>query len=111
MSSHFLGCMNCAFLVIVGAAGGHKKEWTQERKDTFQKAQFYHFTNGAGIILSSFVNQSMQLSSVLFILGTALFCASLYHKAFTQKDDYSKIYPPFGGMCMILGWIALALKK
>ena len=30
-----LGCLNCAFTIVMGAAGGHKKDWSLERKDIF----------------------------------------------------------------------------
>lgn len=101
-----LGCFNAALGIIIGAIGGHKKEWPQERKDIFQKALFYQFMNSVGLFASSICIYS-KISSTLFISGTLLFSGSLYHRAFTDKQDLSKKFTPFGGMCMIFGWIFL----
>ena len=102
-----LGCLNAAFTIIVGAAGGHKETWSQDRKNTFHKAQIYHFMNSLGMIVSSLsVNSPIPL--FLFGCGTFLFCCPLYHKAFTDKKTLSGFLPPWGGMGMILAWISLA---
>lgn len=102
-----IGCINAALGIVMGAAGGHKKEWSQERKDIFHKALFYQFMNSVGMILSS-ISSYPQIPLALFLSGTILFSGSLYHRAFTDKQDYSKKYPPFGGTAMIIGWIYLS---
>jgi len=66
--------------------------------------------SSAGMIVGSY-NATFNISTVLFGLGICLFSGSLYHKAFTGKEDLSKRLPPFGGMCMILGWVLLSFKK
>ncbi len=103
-----LGCFNVAIGIIMGAAGGHKKEWSQERKDIFHKALFYQFVSSIGMMVSSMSPYS-PLPLALFISGTVLFSGSLYHRAFTDKQDLSKKLPPYGGMSMIIGWIFLGL--
>lgn len=101
-----LGCLNVALGIIIGAAGGHKKEWSQERKDIFHKALFYQFVSSVGLMVSSMSSYS-NIPLVLFLTGTVLFSGSLYHRAFTDKTDLSKKFPPYGGMAMIAGWIFL----
>lgn len=103
-----LGCFNTALGIIIGAAGGHKKEWSQERKDIFHKALFYQFMNSIGMILSSIYTYH-QIPLGLFLAGTFLFSGPLFHRAFTDKQDFSKIYPPYGGICMIIGWVFLGV--
>lgn len=62
------------------------------------------------MIVGSF-NSPLNISTLFFGLGIVLFSGSLYHRAFTGKEDLSKRYPPFGGTCMILAWLLLAFRK
>ena len=100
-----IGCFNAALGIIMGAAGGHKKEWSQERKDIFHKALFYQFTNSVALMISSMTNSYTFVPISLFLGGTLLFSGSLYHRAFTDSQDLSKRLPPYGGIAMIIGWI------
>lgn len=107
--SYVLGCLSSCVGIGIGAAGGHKKEWSQERKDLLTKATFYHFMSNAGMIVGSY-NAPFNISTILFCAGIALFSGSLYHKAFTGTEDFKKL-PPYGGMAMIFGWLLLAFRK
>lgn len=107
--SYMLGCLSSSLGIVIGAAGGHKKEWSQERKDLFTKATMYHFINNVGLIVGSF-NAPFNYSTVLFTIGILLFSGPLYHKAFTGTEQFKK-FPPYGGMCMIAGWLLLAFRK
>ncbi|KAL4468801.1 hypothetical protein ABPG74_005304 [Tetrahymena malaccensis] len=107
--SYIAGCLSTALGIGIGAAGGHKKEWTQERKDLLTKATFYHFMSNAGMIIGSY-NNPFNYSTILFLIGVACFSGSLYHKTFTNNEDFKRL-PPYGGMAMIFGWILLAFKK
>ena len=40
-----------------------------------------------------------------------MFSGPLYYKAFTNEDNKVKKMAPYGGMCMIIGWLALSLKR
>jgi uncharacterized membrane protein YgdD (TMEM256/DUF423 family) len=49
------------------------------------------------------------LAGWFFIAGTVLFSGSLYALALTGSRRWG-IVAPFGGMCLLLGWLALALS-
>ena len=102
------GCFNMALTIGIAASTGHKKDWSQERKELFQKGSFYQFMNCFGIILSSFTAYPF-FPTFLFFSGITLFSFPLYHKAITQKENLSKKLPPFGGLSMIIGWIWMGI--
>ncbi|KRX08286.1 hypothetical protein PPERSA_01747 [Pseudocohnilembus persalinus] len=105
-----IGCLSTTLLIGIGAAGGHKKEWSQERKDIFTKAQLYHFMCNVGIIAGSLVTPQATISPYLFTLGIVFFSGTLFHRVWTDSKEFSK-FAPFGGISMMIGWALLAFKK
>ncbi|MBF0323994.1 DUF423 domain-containing protein [Magnetospirillum moscoviense] len=58
--------------------------------------------------------ERMAWSVLLFNLGIAAFCGSLYLKAFGLADWLPGLVTPAGGMCLMAGWLTMAvygLKK
>jgi len=101
------GCIKAALTVVIAAAGGHKYDWAAERKLLYSDAVKYSLFNSVGIIISSMTTTSV-IPAILFTGGTLMFCVPSWYKCFTQKSDLHKLMP-FGGMCMITSWLALAL--
>lgn len=48
-------------------------------------------------------------AALLFVLGMALFCGSLYLKALTGAPLAIPLLTPVGGMTLMAGWLALTL--
>lgn len=48
-------------------------------------------------------------AALLFVLGMALFCGSLYVKALTGAPLAVPMVTPAGGMTLMAGWLVLAL--
>lgn len=101
------GCLCMAGTIIMGAIGGHRKDWSEYQRETYHKAVFYQFMNSIGMLVAS-KSKSPKLPYTLFGMGIAFFCLPLYHKVIFQSEKYTKI-PPIGGISMIIGWIWLAI--
>ena len=101
-----VGCIKAALTIVMASAGGHKYEWTPERRLLFSDAVKYSLANSMGIILTSMTTTSV-VPAVLFGSATLLFCGPAWYKCFTGSSDFHK-FMPFGGMCMITSWLALA---
>lgn len=50
---------------------------------------------------------SLQAGTIL-AAGMGMFCGALYHQALTGDPGMSKV-APYGGVAMIVGWLAIAL--
>ena len=78
--------------------------------DIWKTASHYHLIHSLAIILIPFITRNQgarnRIAS-LFGTGITLFSGSLYTLTLTE---YSKLgaVTPFGGVSLILGWIALA---
>ena len=101
-----LGCIKAAASIIVASAGGHKHEWSPYKKQLYGDAVKYSLFNSVGIILTSMASTSV-IPVGLFLTGTTLFCIPAWYKCFTDSNEYQKAMP-FGGVCMIGAWVALA---
>lgn len=101
-----VGCLKAAASIIVASAGGHKHEWSPYKKQLYSDAVKYSLFNSVGIIVSSLTTTSL-IPAALFLSGTAMFCAPAWYKCFTDNNQFQK-FMPFGGVCMIAGWVALA---
>jgi uncharacterized membrane protein YgdD (TMEM256/DUF423 family) len=102
----YAGCFTCAASIAFGAAGGHKVDWPQWKKDNHTKAMTLGLVSGIGILLSSMVSKS-PIPGILFMSGTVGFCGPMYWKNFTDDTSFAK-FTPMGGSAMIGAWILLA---
>jgi len=50
---------------------------------------------------------ALVASGWLFVVGTLLFCGSLYALAFTGIRTFGAV-TPFGGLAFLLGWLCFA---
>lgn len=104
--------------VILGAFGAHGLEGkiTERHLDTWKTANEYQFYHSLALLfLSTFSrakSQSIKVSYIMFTLGILLFSGSLYvlsTRNLLGIEQLSFIGPitPLGGVCFIIGWIAL----
>mgnify|MGYP002817271021 FL=1 len=107
----FLGFLS----VIAGAAGTHWLDTFLDEKyaDTFQTAVGFHMVHSVALVAVAVVVERYELGILhsaslwLLLAGVIIFCGSLYVLAFTQIWVFG-VTAPVGGICLLLGWLALA---
>ena len=104
--------------VILGAFGAHGLEGkiSDKQLETWATANEYHFYHTLALLfLSTFSrakSQSIKVSFIMFTVGILLFSGSLYllsTRNLLGLENISVIGPitPIGGLCFMIGWIAL----
>uniref|UniRef100_A0A1B6F9X0 DUF423 domain-containing protein n=1 Tax=Cuerna arida TaxID=1464854 RepID=A0A1B6F9X0_9HEMI len=99
-----------ASAVALGAYGAHStfpKDDKIELKEVFERANKYHFIHSLAM-LGVPLCRCPKTSGTFFMLGIAMFSGTCYYLALTGDRSFNKI-TPVGGICFILGWLALAL--
>lgn len=97
-----LGAINLLGMLIIGAAGGHKKEWSQENKNRFLKGQIYQLIPSAIFFLNGLVNfRFSSLITLLALAGDALFVMPLYGLAWNDGKFTTQRLMPFGGVSLM----------
>jgi len=105
-----------ALAVVFGAFGAHglKDILSDYSKDVYEKAVFYHFVHGLGMLLICLVvrTQAVKVQTAtkllaLMLFGVVLFSGSLYILAITELRWLGAI-TPIGGSAFILAWLWLA---
>jgi len=114
-----VGAVFMALAVGMGAFGAHalKERLDEYSQGVYEKAVFYHFVHGIGILLVSLLARSGILSASgearagwLMALGIVLFSGSLYTLAISGARILGAV-TPFGGVAFIIGWIILAYES
>lgn len=110
-----------ALSVAAGAFGAHalKQVFADKYLAIFETAvryQFYHVFAliAVGLLLKEFPNSYLLWSGRLFIFGIIIFSGSLYlmtilEAAGQQGFKWLGAITPIGGLCLIAGWILLAI--
>jgi len=110
-----------AFSVVLGAFAAHtlKQHLSDNELSIFETAvryQFYHVFAllAVGILFQSYSSSWMLWSGRLFIVGTLLFCGSLYALTYflangNESMKWLGAVTPFGGLCFIAGWVCMAV--
>jgi uncharacterized membrane protein YgdD (TMEM256/DUF423 family) len=101
-----------AAAVGLGAFGAHG---LRSRLDVYsmslwEKAVFYHFIHGLGMLIASLVPRISAMSGWAcwtMAAGILIFSGSLYLLAVTGVRTLGAI-TPIGGLCFIAGWLLLA---
>ena len=82
--------------------------------EVYEKAVFYHFLHGLGILLVALLARTNAITAAgqgrvagLLLIGIVLFSGSLYALALTGVRVLGAI-TPLGGIAFIAGWILLA---
>jgi uncharacterized membrane protein YgdD (TMEM256/DUF423 family) len=111
-----LGAMSGFVAVAAGAFGAHalRDRLSAEYLAVFETAaryQMYHALAllAVALLLSLRPVGTLQWAGWLFVVGTTLFCGSLYALALTGTRWLGAI-TPLGGIAFLAGWICLALS-
>jgi len=110
-----------ALAVVAGAFGTHGLEGTLTPQNlqiwhTGVEYQFYHVA-ALGLLstLTRYQIRIVRHSYYLFLIGTILFCGSVYLLACNKQIDISWLpsvigpLTPIGGLCLIAGWVTLGI--
>ena len=105
-----------AMAVMIGAFGAHA---LRDRLDAYsmgvyEKAVFYHFVHGLGLLVVSLLTRVGALGAstatwvcTLLLAGIVLFSGSLYALAISGVRALGAV-TPLGGLCFIAAWLMLA---
>lgn len=106
--------------IILGAFGAHafKKILSAEKLDSFEVGVRYQMYAAITLLVLglnlSFDYQSERVAYYLITSGTLLFSGSIYFLSFAEywKKNLKFLGPitPFGGLLMIMGWIAIIIR-
>lgn len=110
-----LGALSAFSAVGLGAFGAHalSSRLTSERTARFETGVRYQLVHALGLFVVVFLRTigpdavAESVAGVLFVAGIVLFSGSLYVLALTGIRRWG-IVTPFGGLCFLLGWLALA---
>ncbi len=101
-----LGASGVAF----GAGGAHalRPLMAPEYVPTFETGVRYHLLHAVALLALALGGEGrpIALPAALFALGTLLFSGSLYALALGAPRGLG-IVTPFGGVALLLGWLAL----
>ena len=110
-----------ALAVALGAFGAHALKKILDEKsllvfETAVRYQFYHVFAllAVGILLKEFPNSNLIWSGRFFCYGILIFCGSLYLMTLLeaiglQGFKWLGAITPIGGLCLIAGWILMAI--
>ena len=104
-----------AVAVVMGAYAAHgmSAAWSGRAVAWVETGSRYELIHAAALVAVALLAERMAGQAVPAAgwglgLGAALFSGALYGLAFTGQGYFGAI-APFGGMAMILGWLALAI--
>lgn len=110
MIGAIIGCL----AVIAGAFGAHalRGQLAPERMTQFELAARYQMYSAFALIAAAYANDRWPSSSAsaggwLLVVGTVIFCGTVYALAFGSPRWFGAI-TPIGGLCLIGGWALLA---
>ena len=100
--------------VVLGAFGAHALRGSIEPRlmETFQTAVHYQLIHALALLLVSLTmgwlgqSLSFEISAYAFIVGIILFSGSLFGLVLTEIRWLGPV-TPLGGLCLIVGWLAL----
>jgi uncharacterized membrane protein YgdD (TMEM256/DUF423 family) len=101
-----------ALAVGLGAFGAHglRDRLDAYSMDVWNKAVFYHFIHGIGMLIASILPRTSPVSGYAcwaLAAGILIFSGSLYLLAVTGVRTLGAI-TPIGGLCFIAAWLLLA---
>ena len=121
MNSVKTGAIIAALSIMMGAFGAHLlKDILSEKAlalyETGIKYQLYHAFALiiAGILYQLSPDKKIKTASTLFLLGILFFSGSLYVLCYKINNNIGGLkwvgpITPLGGLCLIAGWIFLAI--
>ena len=101
-----------ALAVALGAFGAHAlaEAVTPERLATWRTASSYHLAHALALAVTAIgvrLGWRLDLAGMLFLVGTIVFCGSLYTLVLLDLPVLGAI-APIGGASFIAGWLSLA---
>src|SRR5581483_6266506 len=109
------GALSGALSIGLGAFGAHalRDRLAPQLLDTFETGVRYEIYHALALIaialaLTRWSSNLINLAGWSFLIGTLLFCGSLYLLALTGIRRFGAI-TPFGGVAFIAGWVLLAV--
>ena len=110
-----VGSLAGAISVGIGAFGAHalRERLDPDALSIFDLAARYQMYHALAILAVGFMalrvdSLSVRIAGLSFIAGIVLFSGSLYILALTGQRWLGMV-TPFGGLALILGWMALAV--
>ena len=111
-----IGALFCFLGVVAGALGAHAlKGLLDQHASTgnYQLATEYLFYHGLGLIAAGLLKSRrgglfVDLAGWLFIAGSVLFQGNLDLIALAEFRTFQSL-TPIGGVCLMAGWLALAI--
>jgi uncharacterized membrane protein YgdD (TMEM256/DUF423 family) len=95
--------------VVMGAVGTHAVA-DAHAAALVETASLYELIHAVAILwLCSAQGKYVPAVRWLFLIGTVLFCGTLYLKAIAGWDIVVRL-APFGGVSFMLGWLVIALE-
>lgn len=110
------GAVLMLLAVILGAFGSHvlQAQLTPRQLASFQTGVTWHVYHALALVLLGLaagvspVTRWLRRAAVLMVVGIACFAGSIYAMTF-GAPRWLGMVAPVGGVCFMLGWIALAL--
>ena len=99
--------------VALGAFGAHGLKPTLVQNGTlavFETGALYHLAHAVVLLVIAQREPLSRAAFVLFVVGIVVFSGSLYVLAITNMKWLGAI-TPLGGLSLLAGWLALALKR
>ena len=110
-----LGAVSAAIAVGAGAFGAHalKSRLEPGMLEVFETGARYQMYHALALLAAAAVTTRWpgglaRASGWLFVAGTVLFSGSLYALALSGERSLGAV-TPLGGICLIAGWLCLAL--
>jgi len=110
-----IGAVSAMLAVMAGAFGTHglRDRLAPDLLAVFETAARYHMYHALAMIASGLVaerrpGRAAGAAGGLFLAGTVFFSGSLYALALSGVRALGAV-TPIGGLCFIMGWIALAV--
>ena len=112
----FIGALFCLLGVVAGAMGAHALNGLLEKMGgtgNYLLATEYMFYHGLGLIAAGIVKGRgspvpIDLAGWLLVAGSILFQGNLYLIALAELRIFQAL-TPIGGVCLMAGWLALAI--
>ena len=118
LASHLVlaGAVLMLLAVILGAFGSHvlQSQLTPRQLASFQTGVTWQVYHALALVLLGVaarvfpVTPWLRRSAVLMLVGIACFSGSIYAMTFGAPRGLGMV-TPVGGVCFMLGWIALAM--
>ena len=99
---------------IAGAVGAHVLTLDERGLRSFDSAVDFQFFHGLGLIAITLVGSRSAASRLIWIaawlmvVGTVLFCGSIYARSFGAPGGIVAA-APYGGVAFMVGWLLFAV--